>query len=303
MRSIPALPFARSLPPLAGIGLKPCHYGEVLGQGGDAPHPAPHPAGVPAWVEVHPQNYFAQGGPAHRWLGAVAQVLPLSFHSTGLSLGSAEGPCPDELEGLARLVEIYQPAQVSDHLSWSVSGADRFPDLLPMPYDETALERLCASISAVQDRLRRPILIENPSRYLAFAGDTMDEATFLHQLCRQSGCGLLFDINNIAVSANNLGLDAMAMVDAIDPALVGEVHLAGHACEDHGDFILAIDDHGSPVAPGTWALFARFIARAGTVPTLIEWDTDLPDYAVLMHEAAKADEILAAAEAGDARAA
>ena len=299
MRSIPALPFARSLPPLAGIGLKPCHYGEVLGQSGDVPHPA----GAPAWVEVHPQNYFADGGPAHRWLGAVAEVLPLSFHSTGLSLGSAEGPCPGELEALARLVERYQPAQVSDHLSWSVSGADRFPDLLPMPYDEMALERLCANIWAVQDRLRRPILIENPSRYLAFAGDTMDEAAFLRQLCRQTGCSLLLDINNIAVSANNLGLDATAMVDAIDPALVGEVHLAGHACEDHGDFILAIDDHGSPVAAETWALFARFIARAGAVPTLIEWDTDVPDYAVLMCEATKAGEILAAAEAANARAA
>ena len=288
MRSIPALPPARPLPPLAGIGLKPCHYGAVLGECGDA-----H---LPAWAEVHPQNYFADGGPAHRWLGAVAEVLPLSFHSTGLSLGSAEGPCLDELEALARLVERYQPAQVSDHLSWSVSGADHFPDLLPMPYTETALQRLCTSIDVVQDRLRRPILIENPSRYLAFAGDTMDEATFLHRLCRQTGCGLLLDINNIAVSAGNLGLDSEAMVDAINPALVGEVHLAGHTREDHGSFVVAIDDHGSPVAAETWALFARFVARAGAVPTLIEWDTDVPDYAVLMGEAATAGAILAGAD-------
>ncbi len=288
MRSIPALPLARSLPHLAGIGLKPCHYGEVLGQSGDAPRPA--------WVEVHPQNYFADGGPAHRWLGAVAEVLPLSFHSTGLSLGSAEGPCLEELEALARLVERYQPAQVSDHLSWSVSGADHFPDLLPMPYTETALQRLCTSIAVVQDRLRRPILVENPSRYLAFADDTMDDVEFLHRLCSQTGCGLLLDINNIAVSATNLGLDAETMIDRIDPALVGEVHLAGHALEDHGSFILAIDDHGSPVAPETWALFARFIDRAGAVPTLIEWDTDVPDYAVLMREAATAEAILAGAD-------
>lgn len=288
MRSIPALPPARPLPPLAGIGLKPCHYGAVLGECGDAP--------LPAWAEVHPQNYFADGGPAHRWLGAVAEVLPLSFHSTGLSLGSAEGPCLDELEALARLVKRYQPAQVSDHLSWSVSGADHFPDLLPMPYTETALQRLCTSIAVVQDRLRRPILIENPSRYLAFAGDTMDEATFLHRLCRQTGCGLLLDINNIAVSAGNLGLDSEAMVDAINPALVGEVHLAGHTREDHGSFVVAIDDHGSPVAAETWALFARFVARAGAVPTLIEWDTNVPDYAVLMGEAATAGAILAGAD-------
>ena len=288
MRSIPALPPARPLPPLAGIGLKPCHYDSVLGECGDAP--------LPAWAEVHPQNYFADGGPAHRWLGAVAEVLPLSFHSTGLSLGSAEGPCLDELEALARLVERYQPAQVSDHLSWNVSGADHFPDLLPMPYTETALQRLCTSIDVVQDRLRRPILIENPSRYLAFAGDTMDEATFLHRLCRQTGCGLLLDINNIAVSAGNLGLDSKAMVDAINPALVGEVHLAGHTREDHGSFVLAIDDHGSPVAVETWALFARFVARAGAVPTLIEWDTNVPDYAVLMGEAATAGAILAGAD-------
>lgn len=295
MKSIPALPFARPLPPSAGIGLKPCHYGAVLGECGGAPRPA--------WVEVHPQNYFADGGPAHRWLEAVAAVLPLSFHSTGLSLGSAAGPCPIELEALARLNQRYQPAQISDHLSWSVTGGERFPDLLPMPYTASALQRLCTSIAMVQDRLRRPILIENPSRYLAFADDTMDEAEFLHRLCSQTGCGLLLDINNIAVSANNLGLDAEAMIDRIDPALVGEVHLAGHALEDHGSFMLAIDDHGSPVAAETWALFARFIARAGAVPTLIEWDTDVPDYAVLIGEAAKAEAVLSKAQANHARAA
>lgn len=155
----------------------------------------------------------------------------------------------------------------------------------------------------VQDRLRRPILIENPSRYLAFAGDTLDEAGFLHRLCHHTGCGLLLDINNIVVSAGNLGLDPAAMVGAINPALVGEVHLAGHSREDHGAFVLAIDDHGSPVSPATWELFASFIKRAGPVPTLIEWDTDVPEYGVLMGEAALAGSILADADKRHAHAA
>lgn len=216
----------------------------------------------------------------------------MSFHSVGLSLGSSEGVDRAELNQLAALCRRYEPAMVSDHLSWSGSANNRYPDLLPVPYTEEALGHFVTQVGRVQDRLQRQILIENPSRYLAFAGDDMDEAQFLHQLCAMSGCGILLDINNIEVSSTNLGLDPVAMVDAIDPRLVGEIHLAGHAREDHPDGILLIDDHGSPVSDLTWTLFARFVRRAGRKPVLIEWDTDVPEYSVLLAEAAKAGDIL-----------
>jgi uncharacterized protein (UPF0276 family) len=164
--------------------------------------------------------------------------------------------------------------------------------LLPVPYTEEALRHFARQVSIVQDRLKRWILIENPSRYLAFAGDEMDEAEFLRRLCRETGCGILFDINNIEVTATNLKLDPQAMVDAIDPALVGEVHLAGHAREEHEHGPLLIDDHGSQVSSLTWALFAHFIRRAGRRPVLIEWDMNIPDYDVLIAEARKAEAIM-----------
>lgn len=282
------------LPLRAGVSLKPQHYPLALEQVSAG---IPLLPGAPGWFEVHPQNYFGAGGPPHRWLAAFAAVAPLSFHSVGLSLGSHEGVDGNELGALAALCDRYAPAMVSDHLSWSGSASNRYPDLLPVPYTRAALDHFVAQVSRVQDRLGRAMLIENPSRYLAFAGDTMSEADFLHALCASSGCGLLLDINNIEVSATNLGLDAAAMVDAIDQALVGEIHLAGHAVEDHPHGALLIDDHGSPVTSATWQLFERFVARAGPRPVLIEWDTNVPDYAVLLAEAGKADAIMQAATA------
>ena len=281
------------LPRLAGIGLKPEHYGSVL-QSVSASDSAEgmNLGDPPDWLEIHPQNYFGAGGPPHRWLSAIAEHRPLSFHSVGLSLGSAAGCDLEELTQLAARCDRYEPAMVSDHLSWSGSASNRYPDLLPVPYTDEALGHFVTQITVVQDRLKRRILIENPSRYLAFARDDMDEIDFLHLLCELSGCGILLDINNIEVSATNLGLDPLAMIDAIDPNLVGEVHLAGHAREEHPDGPLLIDDHGSPVSDLTWALFARFIARAGRLPVLVEWDTDVPDYAVLMGEAHKAEAIM-----------
>ncbi|HSF13351.1 MAG TPA: DUF692 domain-containing protein [Erythrobacter sp.] len=286
---------ASPLPLRAGVGLKPQHYAcalEAVSASIDDPQ------SPPAWFEVHPQNYFCAGGPPHRWLTAFAEVAPLSFHSVGLSLGSADGVNLDELEQLAALCERYAPAMVSDHLSWSGSAGNRYPDLLPVPYTEEALDHFAAQVGRVQDRLGRTMLIENPSRYLAFAGDTMSEADFLHALCQRSGCGLLLDINNIEVSATNLGLDPDAMVDAIDPALVGEVHLAGHATEQHDHGPLLIDDHGSVVSHTTWRLFERFAERAGPCPVLIEWDTGVPEFDVLMTEAAIADAIIRRAVRG-----
>lgn len=276
-----------TLPPDTGIGLKPAHYRDVL-------EPQPGRA-APAWVEVHPQNYFVDGGPPHRWLTAMCERLPVSFHSVGLSIGTAEGLDAGELDQLAALCDRYEPASVSDHLSWSGNATDRYPDLLPIPYTRAALDHVSAQIGRVQDRLRRPLLIENPSRYLSFAQDEMDEVAFIHALCAQSGCGLLFDINNVEVSSTNLQTDPFAYIDAIDPAIVGEIHLAGHATEWHDDRPLLIDDHGSPVSDLTWSLFDRFIGRAGARPVLIEWDTDVPDYVVLMAEAERAREHMAAA--------
>lgn len=281
------------LPLRAGVGLKPQHYPLAL-EHVSASIPPLHRA--PVWFEVHPQNYFGAGGPPHRWLVGLAAAAPLSFHSVGLSLGSSEGANHDELEQLAALCDRYAPAMVSDHLSWSGSASNRYPDLLPVPYTQAALDHFAAQVARVQDRLGRSMLIENPSRYLAFAGDSMSEADFLHALCARSGCGLLLDINNIEVSATNLGLDPESMVDAIDPALVGEVHLAGHTREEHPHGPLLIDDHGSPVSEVTWRLFDRFVQRAGPRPVLIEWDTDVPDFSVLLGEAAKADAIMQAAD-------
>ncbi|AJA08991.1 UPF0276-family protein [Sphingopyxis fribergensis] len=279
------LPLFPPLPARAGIGLKPQHYADVLA--------AVEQGAAPAWAEVHPQNYFGAGGPPHRWLTAIAEHLPMSFHSVGLSLGSAAGVDRDELTALAKLCDRYAPAMVSDHLSWSNGPDDKFPDLLPIPYSNAALDHFAAEVGRVQDRLRRTMLIENPSRYLAYAGDDWAEVDFLHELCRRSGCGLLLDINNVEVSAFNLGLDAASWLAAFDPRLVGEVHVAGHAV--NGDDMsgqIAIDDHGSPVRTSCWELLASFLDRSGPKPVLVEWDTDVPDYATLMVEAAKADGLL-----------
>ncbi|HWV61918.1 MAG TPA: DUF692 domain-containing protein [Sphingopyxis sp.] len=280
-------PLPSPLPARAGIGLKPQHYADVLAAAGQGT--------APAWVEVHPQNYFGAGGPPHRWLTAIAERLPLSFHSVGLSLGSAAGVDRDELAALAALCRRYAPAMVSDHLSWSNGPDDKFPDLLPVPYSHAALDHFTVEVGRVQDRLLRPMLIENPSRYLAYAGDDWGEVDFLHELCRRSGCGLLLDINNVEVSAFNLGLDPAAWLDAFDPRHVGEIHVAGHAVKDDDmGGTIAIDDHGSPVRASCWDLLARFLDRSGPKPVLIEWDSDVPDYATLIAEAAKADALLRA---------
>lgn len=278
-----------SLPPVVGVGLKPQHYAEAFTM---MSADSTLPPGFPGWFEVHPQNYFGAGGPPHRWLAAFSERVPISFHSVGLSLGSSAGVNHDELDRLAALCARYAPAMVSDHLSWSGDADNRYPDLLPVPYTREALDHFSAQVGRVQDRLGHAMLIENPSRYLAFRGDEMSEADFLQALCARSGCGMLLDINNIEVSATNLGLNPEAMLDAIDPLLVHEVHLAGHAREDHPHGPLLIDDHGSAVSAETWRLFAKFIRRAGPRPVLIEWDTNVPAFDILLAEAAKAESLM-----------
>lgn len=278
------------LPPSAGISLKPQHYVNLLDHEDNADHA--HSSRRPAWLELHPQNYFGDGGPPHRWLSAISEHYPLSFHSVGLSLGSADGLNMSDLEKLADLCARYEPVIVSDHLSFSGSTHDRFADLLPVPYTHEALDHFAAQIGRVQSRLKRNILIENPSRYLAYADDEMDEIAFIAALTAKTGCGIIFDINNVEVSCGNLSLSPQQYVDAINPAWVGEIHLAGHAIEEHESGPLRIDDHGSPVSDVTWRLYEHFIARAGPLPTLIEWDTDVPEYDVLLAEAAKVQSVL-----------
>jgi uncharacterized protein len=273
-----------SLPPRTGLGLKPQHYDAILD--------LENPLGRPFWVEVHPQNYFGDGGPPHRWLTAISDILPISFHSVGLSLGSADGLSSSDLSKLAALCERYRPAMVSDHLSFSGNAHDRFADLLPVPYTQESLDHFSNQVDRVQQRLGRQMLIENPSCYLAYRDSQMSEVEFLAELIGRTGCGLLLDINNIVVTTGNLGGAAEDYLAAIDPDWVGEIHLAGHATEQHETGPLYIDDHGSAVSAHVWQLYANFIQNAEPKPTLIEWDTDVPDYATLMAEADKAEAVL-----------
>lgn len=272
---------AGPIPASAGVGLKAEHYADVL---------AGH--GRNLWFEIHPENYMGAGGPPHRYLEKIRRDHELSLHSVGLSLGSADGLCEQHLARLRTLVERYQPALVSDHLSWSGVGQHAVPDLLPLPLGRESLQRLAGNIDRVQEVLGRPILVENPSVYLAPAPQEIAEPDFIATLCRRTGCGWLLDINNIYVSAANLGFDPEDYLGAVDPRLVGEIHLAGHARERHAGGDLLIDDHGSRVPDDVWGLFEHFVAKAGPRPTLIEWDTRIPPFAALASEAAKAKAVL-----------
>jgi uncharacterized protein (UPF0276 family) len=265
------------IPARAGIGLRSPHVAEVL---------ATHPA-LP-WLEVHPENYLG-GGPAGRALERIRQDYPLSFHAVGLSIGSAEGVDRRHLERIRSLVTRFEPALVSEHLAWSQVGGAYLNHLLPLPYTEETLAAVCRNVDAVQMALGRPVLIENPSGYLRFATSTIPEAEFLAALARRTGCGLLCDVNNVYVTAQNLGLDPDAYLSMLPPAAVEELHLAGHAMNDADGQPLLIDDHGAPVAPAVWALYEQALGRFGPRPTLIEWDTAIPPLAVLVREAQRAD--------------
>lgn len=270
--------------PTAGLGLKPQHYGDAL----DA-----SAAGL--WFEVHPENYMCDGGPRLAWLEAIGGDKPLSLHGVGLSLAADEDPDPRHLAALRRLVERFEPFVVSEHLAWSTRRGAYQPDLLPFPRTGEALDRIAANVARTQDALGRSILIENPSLYLPLTGHEMGEVEFLAELARRTGCGLLVDVNNVHVSANNLGFSAEAYVDAIPGAAVGEIHLAGHAPDPRLGEALLIDSHGAPVAEAVWALHARLIDRIGPRPTLIERDDNIPGFAVLMAERDRAHAALAAA--------
>ncbi len=237
------------------------------------------------------------GGPAVRALDEIRGRYPLSLHGVGLSLGSAEGVDRRHLGRLRALVERLEPALVSEHLSWSVAGGAYLNHLLPLPYTEEALDVVCRNVDRVQGELGRAILVENPSTYLRFADSPIPEPEFLTELARRTGCGLLCDVNNVFVSAHNLGWDAAAYLDALPAEKVAEIHLAGHAANDADGQVILIDDHGSRVPENVWALFRRALTRFGPLPTLVEWDTDIPSLDVLLGEAREADRLLASAPA------
>jgi uncharacterized protein (UPF0276 family) len=274
------------LPHSAGIGYKPQHFQSLI----SAP-------GAVRWLEIHAENYMGDGGRPLAQLRALADRFPISVHGVGLSIGG-EGPLdPDHLARLKHLCDWLNPASFSEHLAWSTHGDTYLNDLLPLPYTEATLARVCTHIDEVQEALSRPMLLENPSTYLAFAESTMDEVTFLSEIAKRTGCGLLLDVNNVFVSATNQTWDPVAYIDAFPLAQVGEVHLGGHDedQDEHGQPLL-IDSHGREVVDPVWALYAHTIARGGAKPTLIEWDNNVPDFPVLEAEAARADAILQPAQ-------
>ncbi len=265
----------------AGVGLRHGHVGRFLEE---------RPAS--GFLEVHSENYMSEGGPRRRALFDLRRDYAVSLHGVGLSLGSAEGLSDDHLERLKGLIGDYEPFLVSEHLSWSVFGGHYLNDLLPLPYSEESLDLVCRNVDRAQEHLGRQILMENPSSYVSFAQSTIPEPEFLAEVARRSGCGLLLDVNNIYVTAVNHGLDASAYLAALPADVVGEIHLAGHCRRQIEDQELLIDDHGSQVSESVWALYREALALVGAKPTLVEWDTALPELAVLLGEAAKADRYL-----------
>jgi len=267
-----------ALPAAPGVGYKPQHFAQIL-----------EDAGTVRWLEIHAENYMGDGGRPLAQLRHLAEHFPISVHGVGLSIG-AEGPLdPDHLKRLAHLVNWLNPASFSEHLAWSTHGDHFLNDLLPLPYTSDSLSRIADHIDQVQNSIGRRMLLENPSSYLAFAESTWSEPEFLAEIARRTGCGLLLDVNNVFVSATNLGFSPQGYIDAFSLDLVGEIHLGGHDEDedDHGRPLL-IDSHGREVVDPVWALLDYTLDRSGPKPVLIEWDTDVPDWPVLEAEAARA---------------
>ncbi|GAB4514558.1 MAG: DUF692 domain-containing protein [Roseibium sp.] len=269
----------------AGAGLKGEHVPEILQGRPDI-----------GFFEVHAENYMGAGGPPHRLLEAIRRDYPLSLHGVGLSIGGDQPLDKAHLTRLAALNERYEPGLFSEHLAWSTHDTTYFNDLLPVPYDDATLERVCDHIDEVQEVVGRRMLLENPSTYVAFAQSTMSELDFLSEVTRRTGCGLLLDVNNVHVSCTNHGRSAEDYLAAFPMAAVGEIHLGGHApdTDDDGGPLL-IDAHDREVDQAVWSLYETVIARAGPLPTLIEWDNDVPAWPILPAEAEAADRILASA--------
>ncbi|MDN8615192.1 MNIO family bufferin maturase [Variovorax ginsengisoli] len=273
---------SESLTACAGIGLRSEHCAAFI-----ASRP---PVG---FIEVHSENYFGRGGKPLHFLRLARQSHALSLHGVGLSIGSVDPLSQPYLARLGELIEMLEPALVSDHLCWSSVGGIHANDLLPLPFTEEALSHVVARVQQVQERLRRRILLENVSSYLAYVQSTMPEWEFLAEVARRSGCGILLDVNNIFVSAHNHGFEAMHYLRAIPRQAVEEIHLAGFTRTPLGDGAeILIDTHSAPVADAVWTLYAAALERFGPVPTLVEWDADLPALSVLVAQAAKAESLM-----------
>jgi uncharacterized protein (UPF0276 family) len=274
------------IPAAAGVGLRFPHHRVVLEQ---------QPA-VP-WFEVHTENYL--GGVAQQTLLQIREHYPVSLHGVGLSLGSAEGVRSGHVRRIEELARRVQPVFISEHLSWSIVGNSYLPDLLPLPMTEEALAVVCHNVTAVQDSLQRRLLIENPSSYLQYRHSTIPEWEFIGAVAARTGCGILCDVNNIFVSASNHGWDAQRYLRALPASAVSEIHLAGHAVRTMGDGrTVRIDHHGDVVAEPVWILYELALELFGPVPTLIEWDTDIPPLPVLLAEATRAQGMLQRLGAG-----
>lgn len=270
----------------AGIGLRTRHLDEL----------ADRTTGV-GFLEIHPENHLG-GGPALCKVERLRCDYAFSLHGVGMSLGSADGLDARHLGRVAALASRLEPAFVSEHLAWSAVDGTYLNDLLPLPYTEESLTVVVRNVDRLQSALKRPVLIENPSSYVAFVHSDLAEPAFLAEVAARTGCGLLCDVNNIFVSGVNLGFDPVAYLAALPANAIGEIHLAGHACNDADGETILIDDHGSRVAESVWSLYRAAIARFGPRPTLLEWDTDIPTLDVLLDEAARADrEVMAVAGA------
>lgn len=274
-----------TLPAAPGLGFKPEHFARIAKQ-----------PGAVGFYEVHAENYMGEGGAPHAMLDRLRQDHAVSIHGVGLSIGGAEPLDRDHLARLRVLLDRYQPASFSEHLAWSSHGAAWLNDLLPMPYTDQTLATICGHIDQTQAALGRALLLENPATYVTFDESTWSEVAFLQEIARRTGCGLLLDVNNVFVSATNHRTDPRAYLAAFPLDLVGEIHLAGHESEDLDDGPLLIDSHSRPVADPVWALYSETIARAGPLPSLIEWDNDVPAFDVLLAEAARAGAILEGAK-------
>ncbi len=265
----------------AGLGLKPAHYEEA------------RRARIPGlWFEVHPENYMVEGGPRLAWLETIRAHHPISLHGVALSLAAAAPPDERHLLRLKTLTQRVQPALVSEHLAWSAWRGHYLPDLLPFPRTHEALAHISANIERTQEVLGRPIAIENPAHYLTIEGHDWSETDFLRELCRRTGCGLLLDVNNVYVSACNVGIDAEAYVDAVPADRIMEIHLAGHSLDAGTSPALLIDSHDAAIDDAVWALYRRVIERAGPRPTLIERDDNIPAFDVLLAERGIAQALL-----------
>lgn len=277
---------ATALPARAGVGLKSLHFGEII-----------HSTPDVGFFEIHAENFMGAGGPPHAQLTCIRHDYALSVHGVGLSIGGGRPLNPAHLERLKTLVDRYEPESFSEHLAWSTHGANYLSDLLPLPYERRTLDSVVSNVHQLQDRLRRRILLENPSTYVEFESSTFSEIDFLKEIAHRTGCGLLLDVNNVYVSAVNHAISPEAYVDEFPVEHVEEIHLAGFACDkdDLGETLL-IDAHCASVADEVWTLYQRALSRVGPVATLIEWDNDVPSWEALHAEARRADALLNASK-------